>query len=153
MDPEPGGLERRDQDVAPLAVVRRAAARSRRPPSESGDRRGLERRRGADRQEVVDAPDPDRQIGRREHPADAPAGDGVGLRHRVDRDRPLAHPGQRRQRDVLSLEDEVLVDVVGEGDQVVLQAELRDEGQLLAREHLAGRVVRAVHRRCHASAA
>ena len=55
-----------------------------------------------------------------------------------------AMPGQRRERDVLALEDDVLVDVVGEGDDIELDAQRGDELELVAREHLAGRVVRRV---------
>ena len=45
---------------------------------------------------------------------------------------------------MLSLEHDVLVDVVGEREQVVLQAQVRDELELVAAEDLAGRVVRRV---------
>ena len=40
-------------------------------------------------------------------------------------DGPLGHARERRQRDVLTLVDEVLVDVVGEGDDIVLDAQRR----------------------------
>ena len=50
----------------------------------------------------------------------------------MDRDRPVGHPGERRERDVLALVDEVLVDVVGEGDDVELDAERRDQLELVA---------------------
>ena len=42
---------------------------------------------------------------------------------------------------MLAVEDEVLVDLVGHGDQVVLAAERRDRLELGAVEHAAGRVV------------
>ena len=59
--------------------------------------------------------------------------------------RALRHPRQRRQRDVLEpVEHEVLVDLVGDRDQVVLDHEVRDPLQLLAGEHPPGRVVRRV---------
>ena len=45
---------------------------------------------------------------------------------------------------MLALEDEVLVDLVGDGEEVVLDAELGDQLELGAREDLAGRVVRRV---------
>ena len=86
----------------------------------------------------------DAQLGRGDHPAHAPACHRVRLRHRVDRDGPVGHAGQRGERDVLALEHDVLVDVVGERKQVVLQAEVRDEFELVAPENLAGRVVRRV---------
>ena len=60
-------------------------------------------------------------------------------------DRPLGHPGQGRQRDVLAVVDDVLVDVVGQGDDVVLLAEAGDELELGPVEDLARRVVRRVH--------
>ena len=59
----------------------------------------------------------------------------------MDADGPFRHPGERRQRDVLALVHEVLVDVVGERDDVVLDAQRRDELQFLAGEDLAGRVM------------
>ena len=55
----------------------------------------------------------------------------------------IGHAGQRRQRHVLALEHDVLVDVVGERDDVELHAQRGDELELVAAEHLAGRVVRA----------
>ena len=55
------------------------------------------------------------------------------------------HPGQRRERDVLAaVEHEVLVDLVGDGEQVALAAVRGDQLQLGAVEDLAGRVVRRV---------
>ena len=39
-------------------------------------------------------------------------------------------PGQRRDRDVLAVEHEVLVDLVGHDEQVVLDRELGDELEL-----------------------
>ena len=62
----------------------------------------------------------------------------------MDRDGPLGHPGEARERDVLTLEHDVLVDVVGEGERVELDAQAGDQIELGAREHLAGRVVRRV---------
>ena len=58
MDAEPGRLERRHEDVAPLAVVGEQALVVRVRHQEARDRRGLERRGGADGQEVVDPADP-----------------------------------------------------------------------------------------------
>jgi hypothetical protein len=45
---------------------------------------------------------------------------------------------------VLALVDDVLVDVVGQRDQVVLAAEVGDQLELVPAEDLAGRVVRRV---------
>ena len=84
-------------------------------------------------------------------PADLPPGERERLAARRDGEGALAHPGQRRERDVLALEHEVLVHLVGHRDEVVLDAELRDHLELGAREHLAGRVVRRVQQQ-HARA-
>ena len=45
----------------------------------------------------------------------------------------------------MSVEDDVLVDLVGDCEQIVLVACLGDERQLVVVQHLAGRVVRRVH--------
>ena len=52
---------------------------------------------------------------------------------------------------MLAVVDEVLVDLVGDGDEVVLDADARDRLELGAREHAAGRVVRRVEQQ-HARA-
>ena len=79
-------------------------------------------------------------------PADPPAGHRVRLGQPADRHRPVRHPGQRRDRDVPgAVVGDELVDLVGEGDQVVLGAERRDPRQFPLAEHLAARVLRAVH--------
>ncbi len=52
-----------------------------------------------------------------------------------------AMPSQRGERDVLALVDEVLVDLVGDRDEVVLPAHGRDLLELAAVEHLARGVV------------
>src|SRR5438034_9733874 len=65
---------------------------------------------------------------------------------RTDRDRALTHPGKGRDGHVLAiLVRDVLVDLVGDRDRVVLSAELGDHGQLFGGEDLAGGVVRRVH--------
>ena len=53
-------------------------------------------------------------------------------------------PGSVAIGHVLAVEDEVLVDLVGDHEQVVLDGQRRDGGELVAGEHRAGRVVRAV---------
>jgi hypothetical protein len=45
---------------------------------------------------------------------------------------------------VLAVEDQVLVDLVGDHEQVVLDGQGGDGGQFVAGEHRAGGVVRAV---------
>ena len=92
----------------------------------------------------MDPPDADRELGRGDRPADPPASHGVGLRQRVDGDGPLGHPRQGRERDVRALVDDVLVYVVGQGDEVVLAAEVGDQLQLVLAKDLARRVVRRV---------
>ena len=67
------------------------------------------------------------ELGRRAHPADLPARERERLAARADRDRAVAHAGQRRDRNVLAVVDEVLVDLVGDDEQVVLLRELGDQ--------------------------
>lgn len=62
----------------------------------------------------------------------------------MDRHRPFRHPRERREGDVLAFVDDVLVDIVREGDDIELLAQVGHELQLLAREHLARRVMRRV---------
>jgi hypothetical protein len=57
---------------------------------------------------------------------------------------PLAHAGERRDRHVLAVEHQVLVDLVGDHEQVALDGERGDGGQLVAGEDRARGVVRAV---------
>ena len=141
VEPEAGLGQGRQQRVAPLPVAgdeRLVVAVGHRHRDR---RRLLERRRRADRQEVVGPPHADREIRSGDHPAHPPARHGVRLRHRVDRDRPVGHARDRRERDVRAVVDDVLVDLVGEREQVVLQADRGDQLQLVAAEDLAGRVV------------
>ena len=64
---------------------------------------------------------------RGDDPADAPAGDRVGLRERADRDGPVLEPGHGAGRDVAEpVVRDVLVDLVGEHDHVPPLAQLRD---------------------------
>ncbi len=78
-------------------------------------------------------------------PADLPAGEGERLAVAGDRDRPLGHAGQGGQGDVgAPVVDEVLVDLVGDGEEIPLDADPGDGLELLAAEDPAGRVVRGV---------
>ena len=78
-------------------------------------------------------------------PADLPAGRVEGLAARRDGHGPIGHPRQRRHRDMRrTREHEMLVHLVGHHEQIVIDRQLGDERQLVAREHLAGRVVRCV---------
>ena len=108
-----------------------------------GDRE-LEGGRAGVGEELLGRPHRGDQRRGRGHPAHLPAGEGEGLAARGDRQRALAHAGQRGQRDVGAVEDEVLVDLVGHRQQVVGAAQGGDLRQLVGREHLARRVVRRV---------
>ena len=55
-----------------------------------------------------------------------------------------AMPGNVHERSVLAVEHQVLVDLVGERDEVVLDAQACDRLELGDGEHLAGGVVRGV---------
>ena len=78
-------------------------------------------------------------------PADLPAGEGEGLARAGDRHRPVEHARQGGDRDVgVAVEGQVLVDLVGDHDEVVATGDVRDGGELALVEHASGRVVRAV---------
>ena len=84
-------------------------------------------------------------VRRRDDGADPPARDAERLRGATDGDGAIGHPRQRRDRDVLTLVVDVLVDLVGDGEGVVALAELRDRGELGARKHPARGIVRRAH--------
>ena len=84
-------------------------------------------------EELLDRPHRRDQVGRPVHPADLPAGERERLARRRDRQRPLRHPRQRRDRDVLGAEREVLVDLVGHDYRVALPGDGGDRGQLVPR--------------------
>ena len=82
-------------------------------------------------------------LGRGDGVAQAPAGNGVGLRKRAAADGALEHAGQRGHIDVLvGRIDDVLIDFVGDAVDVVLFAQVGDKGELLARKDLAAGVGR-----------
>ncbi len=108
-------------------------------PARDGD---LQRRAAGEGEELLRRARRRDQPRRPAAPADLPAGEREGLAGAGDRQRPLGHPRQRRERDVgRVVVDEVLVDLVGDRDQVVLAADPRDALQLRPREHAPGRVV------------
>ncbi len=86
------------------------------------------------------------QRGRSNSPAHPPAGDRIGLGQRVDGDCAVLEPRHCRGWDVPARPQvvDVLVYLIGDHEGVVPLAQLRDQGQLLDREDLAGRVVRRV---------
>ena len=110
------------------------------------DGTGLLQRRGrADSEKVVDLSDRAGERGRRNRPADTPAGDAVGLRQAVDRHRAIGHPINRRDRNVpVTVVGNVLVDLIRDRSRVPFAAERADRFELLSGEHLAGRVVRRI---------
>jgi hypothetical protein len=143
--PQPGALEHRHHAIAPRLVMRGQLVEVGRRQVEREGRRLLQRRRGADGQEVVHLADAGGERRRRHRPADAPAGHAEGLRHAVDRHRAIGHPLDRHQRHVAgAVVDDVLVDLVGDRDDVPRAAEGGDRLELVAAEDLAGGVVRRV---------
>ena len=113
-------------------------------PEGEGDGR-LERSGRDVREELLDGARRRDRLGGPGEPADLPAGGRERLAARADRDGAVGHARQGRHRHVLGVvEDEVLVDLVGDDPGVVLARERRDELELGPGEDLAGRVVRRV---------
>ena len=84
------------------------------------------------------------QFRRRGDVTHLPARQAEALAGGADAHRPIAHAGQRHQRDVAPVvEDDVLVHLVADRIDVVLQAEPGDEGQFLLVEDLRA----GIHRR------
>ena len=77
-----------------------------------------------------------------------------GLAGLIDRQGPLPHAWQRRQRHMLgAVEDDPVVDLIGEGNDIVLARQSgRRSRQLGAAKDFAGRVVRRVEQHHLASA-
>src|SRR6266704_2348372 len=143
---EAGVAQAPDEDV-PFRLIRAGqfgVVRFRK--AQGGDGGDLKRMGRADGQEVVGPAHRIRERLRRDRPADSPSGRAVRLGEAVDRDRPLRHVADRRERHVArAVEDDVLVDLVRHRDDVVIGAQVRDRPELVAGEHLARRVVRRVH--------
>ena len=92
-----------------------------------GDGGFLKRVRRAHGDEVVGPADAHRELGARHGVADPPARDRVRLRDAGDGDGPLRHAGQGRDGDVgRPVVDDVLVDLVRDGEEVVLDADVGD---------------------------
>ena len=64
------------------------------------------------------------KLRRPDQPADPPAGHGMRLGQAGDRDRALLHAGQAGRRDMLAVEDQRGIDLVGDQPEVVAPAEL-----------------------------
>ena len=85
-------------------------------------------------------------LGRGDHPADSPSGRAPGLRDRVHHQGAFCHALEAREiRMAMAVEDDVLVDLVGDCEEIVRPANLGNERQLFVVQHLAGRVVWRVH--------
>ncbi len=92
----------------------------------------------------MDLADTGRQRRRSDQPADPPTGHRISLAGAADSDGALSHTWQRRQAGVAAPVDEVLVDLIGDGDRAVLETQVGDRLQLRRGVDLAGRVVRGV---------
>src|SRR6266436_5181527 len=114
------------------------------------DRAGLLQRSGrAHGKEIVDLANRRCRFRRSDGPADAPAGDTVGLGHAVDHDGALVHAIDARHGDVLgAVVQNVLVNFIGDAERVPAHAKIANEFQLRTREHFAGRIVRRIENKC-----
>ena len=88
--------------------------------------------------------DAGRQVGGRHRPADLPPGEAERLAQARHHDGALAHAGERGDGDGGLVEPDLLVDLVGNHQAVGCTGDGRNALELRAREHAAGRVVRAV---------
>ncbi len=105
-------------------------------------RRFLERRRRAHGQEIVHLADGARQLRRSQRPSHPPSGHRVGLGDAVDGDGALRHSVEARERNVLRVVvEDVLVDLVGDGDDPPLLAEPGDVHELVSGKDLTRGVV------------
>ena len=147
-NPKPASAQRAAQQVAALVVVARPDRRSTpagsaiaaTPAACSGAAAPTVRKSCTLRIAPVSAR-------RRDRPPDPPAGDGVGLRQRVDGDRAVLEARDRRRRHVAAGAEvvDVLVDLVGEARaRRAAGTARRSSSSSSRREHLAGRVVRRV---------
>src|SRR2546425_1648465 len=77
---------------------------------------------------------------------DAPTGDRIRFRHRIDDHRAIAHPSDLGHRDVLDFGgiawiQNVFVDLVGEAEGVELATESADKFHFVASENFSCRIV------------
>src|SRR5262245_25567471 len=81
--------------------------------------------------------------------ADSPAGHRICLRQTVYRYRPIAHSINRGKPNVLlSVEQDVLIDLVGYRYYIPFLAQIRDNLELVTIEHLPGGIVWGVDYYC-----
>ena len=100
--------------------------------------------RRRERHELVSPGDRLHQLGRRRDVAHLPPGEAEALAGRTDPDGAVAHAGQGHQRDVAAIiENDVFIDFVAHGVDIVLEAKLGDEIQFLPVEDLGT----GIHRR------
>ena len=77
-------------------------------------------------------------------PSDLPTGERKDLAGGRDRQGALGHAGQRGERDVFAIKDEMLVDLIDYSHDIVLDTEAGNEGEFVTSKDLAGRVVRRI---------
>jgi len=100
---------------------------------------------GGEHAELVNPPDPFQQRGRGNAPADLEAGHAKRLAGTAQGHGALSHARQRRQPHVRRpVIQQVLIDLIDDGDGVPLLAQPGDDRQFLPAEDLACRVVRGV---------
>src|SRR5439155_11337671 len=128
-------LEARDDGVPPLSIVTDELHIEGRGKLERGGDRDLKRVGRADGEEVVHVADARAQGWLRDQPTDPPPGDRERLAGAADGDRSLGNPGEGGDADVLAAIYEVLIDLVGDRNRVMLDAEIGDELELGSRVH------------------
>ena len=93
---------------------------------------------GAEHRVLVDAHHGLDEFGRTAGVADAEAGHGVSLGKAVQEDGAFGHAGQRGDADMLALEGEFRIDLVGEDDEVVAADDVGDIQEFVAGHGAAG---------------
>src|SRR5262249_43169574 len=78
-------------------------------------------------------------------PAYAPSGDAVGFGHAVDGDGAVGHSFEAGDGNVArTIVEDVLVDFVGDSEDIEFEAEVADDSEFGASEHFAGGIVGSV---------
>ena len=142
---EAGGLERRHQIVSPFPVAIGKLIVVGHRQLQGRGRRFLQGRRRPHGQEVVNLSDCVAEARRPKAPADAPAGDAVGLGHPADGHRPLPHPFEAGKAHVpRAVVNDVLVDLVGHRNDIPLPAQRGNLFEFAAGKHLPRGVVGSI---------